>query len=58
MITEFISMRKIDTRILVLAQQINKAYNDEDVVCICVLKGAYMFFSDLCLLYTSPSPRD
>ena len=58
MITEFISMRKIDTRIFALAQQINKAYSDEEVVCICVLKGAYMFFSDLMKSIVVPSTID
>ena len=58
MITEFISMRKIDTHIFGLAQQINKAYSDEEVVCICVLKGAYMFFSDLMKSIVVPSAID
>ncbi len=41
------SEAEIAERIKLLAAQINKDYAGEDLVVVCVLKGAFMFFSDL-----------
>ncbi len=38
---------QIQTRIRELAVRINEVYRGEPLVVICVLKGAFMFFSDL-----------
>ncbi|HIW78466.1 MAG TPA: hypoxanthine phosphoribosyltransferase [Candidatus Bilophila faecipullorum] len=37
----------IQRRILEMAEEINAVYKDEPLVVVCVLKGAFMFFSDL-----------
>ena len=42
-----ISEESIASRVKELAQEINGLYKDEPVVALCVLKGAFMFFSDL-----------
>ena len=41
------SSEEIERRIQELAGQINAMYADKQLVLICVLKGAFMFFSDL-----------
>lgn len=41
------SEEQIQTRIKELAQEMNKFYNGEEVIAICVLKGAVMFAVDL-----------
>ena len=41
------SEEQIQTRIKELADEMNKFYNGEEVVAICVLKGAVMFATDL-----------
>lgn len=41
------SAEEIDQRVRFLAGQINSDYQDKPLVMICVLKGAFMFFSDL-----------
>ena len=38
---------QIESRIKELAAQINKDFEGEELVVVCVLKGAFMFFSDL-----------
>ena len=38
---------QIETRARELGRQISEHYGDEPVVCVCVLKGAYAFFTDL-----------
>ena len=38
---------QIQERVKELAAQINKDFEGEDLVVVCVLKGAFMFFSDL-----------
>lgn len=42
-----ISEQEIRTRIDALASEINALYAGEPLVVVCVLKGAFMFFSDL-----------
>ncbi|OBQ55639.1 hypoxanthine phosphoribosyltransferase [Halodesulfovibrio spirochaetisodalis] len=41
------SEEQIQERVKELAEQINKDFEGEDLVVVCVLKGAFMFFSDL-----------
>lgn len=38
---------QIEARTRELGRQISEHYGDEPVVCVCVLKGAYAFFTDL-----------
>lgn len=37
----------IQNRIRELGEQISKDYKNEDLICVCVLKGAVFFFTDL-----------
>ncbi|WP_018124407.1 hypoxanthine phosphoribosyltransferase [Desulfovibrio oxyclinae] len=48
-LTPFITGETIRERIDVLGREIVQSYenNEEPLVCICVLKGAFLFFSDL-----------
>lgn len=39
--------KQIHERVLSLAQDINEIYGEESLVAVCVLKGAFVFFSDL-----------
>lgn len=41
------SEEQIQSRVKELAAQINKDFEGKDLVVVCVLKGAFMFFSDL-----------
>lgn len=41
------SEEAIQTRIKELAEEMNKFYNGEEVIAVCVLKGAVMFATDL-----------
>jgi hypoxanthine phosphoribosyltransferase len=43
----FISKEKINKHVNDLSEIINSLYKDEDIVMLCVLNGAFMFFSDL-----------
>lgn len=45
--TVLISSDDLKTRIRELGQQLTKDYNNKDLVCICILKGAFMFAADL-----------
>jgi len=38
---------RIQTRVQELAQQINYDYQDKEITAICILKGTFVFFSDL-----------
>lgn len=44
---ELYSAEVIDERVRLLASRINADYKDADLVVVCVLKGAFMFFADL-----------
>jgi hypoxanthine phosphoribosyltransferase len=46
------SEEAIAERLRALADQINKDYEGKDLVVVCVLKGAFMYFSDLVKLIT------
>lgn len=41
------SAKQIQTRISELAQELNNFYNGEEVIAVCVLKGAVVFAADL-----------
>lgn len=43
----FISEAKLKARVLELADEINTVYAGKEIVAICVLKGSFIFFSDL-----------
>ena len=43
-----ISEAAIQNRVRQIAEQINNDYNGSSIYLICVLKGAFMFFTDLC----------
>lgn len=38
---------QIENRVRELSQEISKHYGSEPLICVCVLKGAYAFFTDL-----------
>jgi hypoxanthine phosphoribosyltransferase len=46
-IKELISQEDITARLDELAAEVDAAYQGEEVVVVCVLKGAFMFFADL-----------
>ncbi len=46
-LVELISPQAIQKRIQEIADQLNTEYADKEVVCVCVLKGAFCFFSDV-----------
>ncbi len=57
-LVEIFSAEKIKERIKELGAEITKSYNGEPVVVICVLKGAFMFFSDLIRYIDCPVELD
>jgi hypoxanthine phosphoribosyltransferase len=46
-IKPFISAEKIQQRVHELGKELTKKFQNKDVVAICVLKGSFMFYSDL-----------
>ncbi len=44
---EVFSSKEIEARIKVIAKEIGETYGEQPLVCVCVLKGAYLFFADL-----------
>jgi len=44
---EIFTRDQIQERVRSMAHEISSHYKDEPLVCICVLKGAYAFFTDL-----------
>lgn len=44
---EIFSRGVIESRVRELASEIDRFYGDEPIVAVCVLKGAFLFFSDL-----------
>ncbi|MBN8535936.1 MAG: hypoxanthine phosphoribosyltransferase [Deltaproteobacteria bacterium] len=46
-INPFISAEKIQSRIDELGKELTKKFKDKHVVAICVLKGSFLFYSDL-----------
>ena len=66
-----VTEEQIKTRLREMAAEIDRDYEGKDLLIVGVLKGAVMVMADLaralhshvsmdwiCLLYTSPSPRD
>ncbi len=47
MVEPFISSEKIQQRVAELGQQLQKHFGNERIVAICVLKGSFIFYSDL-----------
>ncbi len=50
----FIPEIKIQARLIELAQEINQAYQGKPIVAICILKGSFIFFSDIIRLLDIP----
>lgn len=46
-IAPYLSTEKIQARVHEMAQEINKKYQGQELLAICVLKGSFMFYSDL-----------
>ena len=46
-INPFISAEKIQSRLNELGKELTEKFKDQHVVAICVLKGSFMFYSDL-----------
>lgn len=46
-LVEIYSSEDIAARIKVLGKEISETYGNQPLVCVCVLKGAYLFFADL-----------
>lgn len=41
------TQQQIQQRVAILANEITEEYKDKNPICVCVLTGAFMFFSDL-----------
>lgn len=54
-LTLVFSRQEIAARVASLAKEINAVYGAEPLVVVCVLKGAFMFFSDLTRLLDNPN---
>lgn len=46
-LSTYISEQEIQKKVKELGQQLSKKYKDKDLVAVCVLKGSFVFFSDL-----------
>ena len=53
-----ITPQAIQQRISELGQQISHDYHGEELVVVCILKGAFLFTSDLCRNITLPQKLD
>lgn len=56
--TEVLSEEQIATRVKELGKQISNDYKDEELIVICMLKGAVYFFADLTKHITCPLKVD
>lgn len=54
-LTPIFDANAIRERVSALAEQINAAYDSQPLAMICVLKGAFMFFSDLVRRIENPN---
>ncbi len=54
----FLTEHEIKARTQEIAETITRDYQDKDVVTVCILKGAYVFFSDLMRLIDLPFTID
>lgn len=50
-----IDAKTIDARVKELAEQIDRDYADKHLVMVCILKGSFMFFSDLVRYLSLPT---
>ena len=50
-----IDAKTIDARVKELAEQIERDYADKHLVMVCILKGSFMFFSDLVRYLSLPT---
>lgn len=55
---ELVSAEAIQARVAELAREIERSYGGQDVVCVCVLKGAFLFFADLMRRLTNHPEMD
>jgi hypoxanthine phosphoribosyltransferase len=46
-LTKMIDEKKLASRVKEMAQEISKAIKDEPIIAVCVLKGSFIFYSDL-----------
>lgn len=46
-LSPLISEQKISDRISELGKELTEKFGDKDVICVCILNGSFMFFSDL-----------
>lgn len=46
-LNRLLSREQIDSTVKKLADQISRDYRDKDLILVCILKGAFMFLSDL-----------
>lgn len=53
-----ITKEQIKRRTKELAKQISRDYKDKNLVCITILRGAFMFLADLCREITVPAKFD
>ncbi|MDH4028599.1 MAG: hypoxanthine phosphoribosyltransferase [Nitrospirota bacterium] len=54
----FLTTEQIDKKVKELAQKISKDYKGKDILAVGILKGAFMFFSDLVKLIQVPMDID
>src|SRR6478609_9023605 len=45
---------KLQARVAELAQEINRDYRDKEITAVCILKGSFVFFSDIIRHLESP----
>jgi hypoxanthine phosphoribosyltransferase len=46
-IAPYLSAEKIQNRVQEMAGEINARFKDQDLLAVCILKGSFMFYSDL-----------
>jgi hypoxanthine phosphoribosyltransferase len=46
-IVPYLSAEKLQARVKEIAAEINKKFRDQDLLAVCILKGSFMFYSDL-----------
>lgn len=57
-LNEVFSKEVIAERINELGKEISKTYGEEPLICVCVLKGAYLFYADITRALTSDPEID
>ena len=53
-----INPQQIQTRIKELGKQISQDYQNKEIIIVCILKGAFLFTSDLCRAISVPQKMD